>query len=99
MAPPSRGELARRRHNQGAGYMTSQTPRPLDPKVVTAAELRARDPDTGKFIAKPEPSMIPEMSAGLAQALLDASAEAWKVDAATTLAERLSSAVEFGDRI
>lgn len=120
--------------------------KPIDPKVVSAADLRAndqcddggttlrcalrkghqgphdyrareiadeirhrRDPETGRFVPAdtttvirsdtPAPSMIPELSAELAQALLDAQAETWRVQSTIRTAERLVSAIEFGDRI
>lgn len=59
---------------------------------------RQRDPETGRFLARAA-TMIPEMSAGLAQALLDADAEAWRVRQTTLQSAWLVGAIEFGDRI
>lgn len=75
-----------------------------DVKVVTAADIKARrrDEATGRFLADDQaerPSMVPEIGVGLAQALLDADAEAFRTTQAVRTAERLVSAVEFGDRV
>lgn len=56
---------------------------------------RERD-GKGRFLAKPA---IPPMSAGLAQALLDADAETWRVDNATRTARVLVYAIEFDDLV
>lgn len=52
--------------------------------------------ELGRFVATPT---IPPMSAGLAQALLDADAEAWRVDNATRTAHVLVAAVAFDDLV
>jgi hypothetical protein len=56
---------------------------------------RRRD-DKGRFLVRPR---IPAMSAELAQALLDASAEAWRTDNALRYAAVRVAAVEFVDRV
>jgi hypothetical protein len=80
-----------------ASSVASAGPRPRDGGDAAPGRPTSLVRDSrGRFTPKPT---IPPMSAGLAQALLDASAEAWRVDNATRTAGVLVAAVAFDDHV